>query len=728
MGFLRKLIATSSVAGLAFTGTIASTSGYAQSNSEPSRTAGGVLLEEVLVTVRKKAAAESLQGVAVAATVFGADQLDALFVKSIGDLTTLAPNVQFRDAGSQRAVQNFFIRGMGLTGSAPSDEPTVGIVQDGVYWGVNYGANPDLYDLESIEILRGPQGTLFGRNVTAGAVNLTTKRAGYETTYGAEMLAGTDERFDVAGHVGGALIEDKLAGRLSVQSRTLNDGYVDNRVSGNKFGELKSWVARGSLLWDVADNFDVTLMVESYSDDSDPSVPFGVETEGTLASARGYVQPDDDWDVALDVEGHAKTDVNFYMLEANWEVGNGVVTSISGYRDVDNDVQMDTDGTEFQLFDVGFQMKQHQFSEELRYASNFSEVFDLTVGLYYFTQKWDYGEQRRFVDGSNLVASSSTLKHDSSAAFATLDYHINESWTLNVGGRYSMEKKKAITAPFGSCDFYQPTNCTFGDSDDKDWSNFSPSTSLTYNLDDDSIIYGSYSRGFRSGGFTLRGSALTDPYDEEVVDAFEVGTKTTLNDGKIRLNVAAFYNEYGDLQRSTIDPATALATTRNAAEATIWGLELELTALLSDGIVLGVYYGYTDPSYEKYDGFDTDGDGIPNPEAKNLDFARVPKNEGTVSLTYETLTYDWGSVISNARYSYSDGYYLDDQNTFEVNSQELVKASVQWVSPSSQWTVALVGNNLTDEKYFSSGFVTSISRWGFANMPRNYAIDMAYQF
>jgi iron complex outermembrane receptor protein len=723
-----KKLNVASVIGLLVSGSTLAV--YADEAASPAegRRAGNLILEEVVVTSRKKAVAESLQNISVAASAYGGDQLDALFVRDLRALSDMIPNTELKDSGTLAGAQNYFIRGMGLNGSVPSDEPTVGVIQDGIYWGVNYGASPEAYDLESIEVLRGPQGTLFGRNVTGGAVNIRSARADYETTYGFKLSAGSFGRFDAAAHLGGTLIDETLAGRISYQSRNQNDGYVDNLVTGNKFGEQESSIFRGSLRWDVLENLDVTVIAEHYEDDSDSGVAYGIDAPGTPSDALGFVAPDDDWDIKLDTEGFSEAETDLFVIDTTWDIGHGLVTSITGYRAVEYSTYADFDGTDIPLLNMQFNMDQDQLSQEIRYASTFSDNFDFTVGLYYFTQDWEYSDQRWVFAQDIFVATRSLLENDTTALFASLDYHINESWTVNIGGRYTQEEKDAEAAPLGFCDFDNPDVCTFTQADDEDWTSFSPALSATYRISADSIVYASYNAGFRSGGFNLRGG-LSSPYGEETVDAFEMGYKSDFLDNRVRLNAATFYNEYQDLQRTAVIPETIIQTTRNAAEATIQGLELELTVQLTEGLILNMVYGYTDASYDEFNGFDLDGDNIPDPEAKNLDFAQVAENNGMIAFTYETQMFDWGSIVSNVRYSFSDGYFIEERNNpnLEQGSYSIVNASVQWVSPDAKWTMALIGSNLTDEKYYGSGFDTGLSHVVFGNRPRAWAVEVAYR-
>ncbi|MEQ8835807.1 MAG: TonB-dependent receptor, partial [Lacipirellulaceae bacterium] len=381
---------------------------------------------------------------------------------------------------------------------------------------------------------------------------------------------------------------------------------------------------------------------------------------------------------------------------------------------------------------------QEQISQEIRYASTFSDSYWFTVGAYSFDQSWDFTEQRNEIVNVNTKAK---LDHTSMALFADLDYDLSDALVLNLGGRFTKEEKTAATAAFGpplapgavlTPGFCDPDadivmNCIFGPDESKEWTNFSPKLSLSYRLNRDSLIYGILTRGFRSGGFAMRGAPLAPAYDEEIVDAFELGYKADLFEKRLRVNGAFFYNKYDDLQRTVVDPVTILQTTLNAAQATIVGLELEVVAMLSDDLVLNFNYGHTDASYDAFDNFDIDGDGIVDPEAVDLDFARVPENQYSVALTHEKDVDGLGTLMSRISYSYTDERALDDNNFINVSSYEDLSASIRLMDAKGRWSVALFGKNLTDEEVFTWGLnVLGGLAWGGA--PRTWGVELAYEY
>lgn len=707
------------------------------------------LMEEVVVSARKKAAGESVQDTPIAMSAFGSDQFEAVFADDVGDLGFLMPNVELKQAG-QVGVQNFTVRGMGVSGTTPSDSPAVGIFQNGVFWGTNYGGLLDTFDIESIEVLRGPQGTLFGRNVTAGAVVIKTKRPTNEFGFDAEIVAGNYGRKDFSVAVEGALIDDKLAGRLVVLDRSL-DGYYNNVFTGNDFGESDTTLVRGTLVFTPSEELDLTVILEDYAEDGSSQAAVGIEVPGNLPYTQvGFRQPSNWWDIRLDNPGRAKNDIQSATFEFNYKLDSGVITGVTGYRDVEIDHNTDFDGSEFSGFNRSIYMEQDQLSQELRFASSFSQTFEYTVGLYYYQAEQDYREGRDINNHSVVFAAGSHLDQRSWAAFGEMDFDLTTDLTLTVGGRYTQEDIEAQAVAWGTCpldtnianpqrirDLSLP--CDLGDKKDADWSDFSPKLGVNYQLNEQQMAYASATRGFRSGGYSMRGIDISNvpAFDAEQVTAYEVGYKGDLLDEKLRLNAAVYYNKYDDLQRTILVPTTdgsgVAQSTGNAAKATIQGLELDVVFQLTDALVLTAAYGYTDASFDSYQGFDVNGGGydpvVDAALAKDLDFTRVPKETYSASATYEFVLDDLGSLALRLAASKTGSMYFDDVNAILEPSYTLWDASATFTDSSEHWTLALFGKNLTEEEYsFWGSSLGALGQNRFVGPPRTVGLKVAYHY
>lgn len=712
-------------------------------------TATSSFMEEVVVSARKKAVGESVQDTPMAVSAYGERQFKAVFADNLSDLGKLAPNVEMKPA-SNVGVQNFTIRGMGVSGTTPSDSPAVGVFQNGMFWGTNYGSLLDTFDIESVEILRGPQGTLFGRNVTGGAVVVKTKRPTQEFGFSAEAQLGSYGRKDFSAAVEGGL-SDTLAARLVVLDRGY-DGYYTNTVTGKDYGRSETTLIRASLLFSPSESFDATLILEDYDETGHSVAAIGIEVPGNLPYTEvGFRQPNDWWDIRLDNPGEAENEVGSAVLEINWVLSHGTMTSITGYRDVLVNHYTDFDGSEYSGFNRALYMDQDQLSEELRFASSFSDQYEFTLGAYYFQQEQNYREGRDLgtsgVPHNLNFAAGSHLDQRSWALFGELDINITETLTATLGGRYTSETIEAQTVPFGSC----PLNsslpplvrirdfslfCDLGPTDKESWSDFSPKLGVSWAPSDNQLLYSTLTKGFRSGGFSMRGNNLLPPFDSEEVLAFDAGYKTDLLDNSLRINAAVFFNDYSDLQRTVMVPDGASGVTQstgNAAEATIQGLELELTYQALESLVFTLSYGYTDASFDEYLGFDVDGVvGITAADAaiaKNLDFTRVPKNTYSGSINYTSELGSAGDIDWRLAFNRTDKIYFDDKNTIEEPAYTVWDASASYRSYEQQWEISVFAKNLTNEEYAYWGSnLGTLGENRFAGAPRTVGLRVGYEY
>jgi iron complex outermembrane receptor protein len=689
------------------------------------------LMEEVLVTARKRATSEAAMDAPLAISAFTAKQFKAVFADNLDDLGRLAPSVGLKPT-SQVGGQNYTIRGMGVSGTTPSDEPAVGIIQDGIYWGVNYGAALDTFDIESVEILRGPQGTLFGRNVTGGAVLVRTARPNPNGDLGfaVENVIGDYGRHDVSARLQGPLIEHKLAAKIAVLDHNL-DGYFRNLETGRPFGASHSRVVRGTLVATPVEHFDATLILERYRQDGDSVAAVGVEVPGNLPYRDGFRQPGNLWDIRLDNPGTSTMEVNSGVLELNAEVLQGVVTSIAGTRDVGIANTTDYDGSQFSYFNQSIGFKQKQISEELRYASKFSGRTNFTAGVYYFKQDYTHTEGRDLNKHRTVTLTRAHLDQKSYAAFSEVDIQLGEKWTATLGGRYTRETKQAKSVPFtpaaticadGSIYGYDNCNFRYGATGEHTWSDFSPKAVIRYKLVRDQLLYASVTRGFRSGGYSLRGNPIFEPFDAEQVTASEVGYKGDLLSRRLRLNAAVYSNKYKDLQRTVlgVDPVFGVVqSTFNVADATIQGLELDLVAQATDHLVLTAGYGYTNATYDST---------VPGFDARN-DFVRVPKNTFNASAVYDLALNGIGDLSFRASTMYTGSQFFNDANTVSESGYTLVDASINYTSTDRHWTAALFGKNLGNEKYsYWGSTLGALGANRFVGAPHTFGLRVGYEY
>ncbi len=674
-------------------------------------------LDTIYVIARKRSSSEALQRTPISATALGAEQLGSPLILDLTDVGRLAPGASLQPAGSQKGAQNFNIRGMGVSGTTPSDEPSVGIFQDGIYWGSNYGALNDLFDVERVEILRGPQGTLFGRNVTGGAVIVRSARPNDDFEVRASAGYGSHNSILASGSINGPIADGVVSGRLAVQYKEDDGGYT-NAFTDKDYGANRSWIIRPSLKFQASDDLDVTLIGEYYSLEGDPGATRADLVPGTAPASLGYVEPDDYYSVSLETRGLNDVEIYMGVAEINWEMGPGVLTSITGYREVSTRTLTDFDGTPFSLFTIGITQDQEQFSTELRYAGELADWLDFTAGFYYFDQKFEYSEARNVFDGAVLVASKSFLKNDSYGFFGEVDVELTDGLTLTAGLRYTEEEKTARNAPFGFCSF-DLSSCTISDPQTVKDSNLSPKVLVSYQISDKQLLFGSYTRGFRSGGFALRGTPIIDPYRAETVDAFEIGYKGDLFQDRIRLNGSLYYSKYDDLQRNILRADPVLGSVQsvfNAAKATVKGAEIEFTALVADGFKIEALYSFTDTDYDEFEGA---------ADPSSLRFARIPRHLYGITGTYEADLANGGTLIAKAGNSYTGAYFYDDQNLLRQDSYNIVDASLTYMDPDDRFSLTLFGSNLAGAKYAPWGAgLGSLGQIRFLGSPRRIGIRL----
>jgi iron complex outermembrane receptor protein len=447
--------------------------------------------------------------------------------------------------------------------------------------------------------------------------------------------------------------------------------------------------------------------------------------------------------VLTDGEGKATIRVDSATVEANLRLGNGLLTSVTGYRDVFESSYADFDGTNFPLVLLAVRFNAEQFSQELRYAGNVADWLSFTVGAYYFDIEHGHREGRSLFNGALVSSFGNGARQKSKAIFGEADIKLPYGVTLTMGGRYTDENVSARQRPFSLGCPLPPTGanryrvltlpCDLGPEEALEFDDFSPKVGVSWKPGDDHLLYGTVSTGFRSGGFSLRGSALTPPFGEEEVTAYELGYKGALLDDRLRLNLALFRNDYEDLQRTIVffsPQFGSLQITGNAASARIQGGEVEIVAEPFPGFVLTGAYGYTDADFKSFVGLDVTGDGVPDPElAAELDFVQVPKHSGSASANY-TLPVT-KKIMADLRIAmtFQSGYWFDDLNTFWEPGYAKFDASLTLRDDDDGWKAALFVRNIGNEQFGYWGSSNAvIGRLVFPTPPRTYGLQLSYSY
>ena len=676
----------------------------------------------IVVTGTKTQNVENVQDVALAVTAFNADTLEAFKIRDIQGLQFQAPNVSLDQIGTSRGTANFSIRGLGINSSIPSIDPTVGVFVDGVYLGINGGVVFDLFDLDSVEILRGPQGVLFGRNVTGGAVVLNTGNPTEEFT--GKIRAAVDgplvdggrggANYTASAVVSGPLVEDKLLFKLGAYYNN-DKGYFTNLFDGSNHGAAETYILRGALEGRFGD-----LMIRGKID------YFDSEGDGPSGQNRAIFDRET-FDFSIDEPGSYNTEIWTGSITAELDIGPGRLTNIFGYRDYSAATRGDIDATPVFLFHSNALNTQEQYSNELRYAIS-TDRLDLTVGGFWFDQTIDYDESRELRRDLPPAAQPPVFfgggrqDHEVIGVFANAQWEFIDNLSLIAGVRWNQETKDAAvtyilprapcsvvagTCPTGTQPF-DPATETDGFTDKVRFRNLSPKVGLQYEFAN-SQVYGHWSRGFRSGGYNFRitnvavfnrAFAATGDlfFDEEQVDSFELGGKFQTMDGTFTLNVAGYLTKVSDMQREVnlADPgAGVVQNILNTADATIAGFEAEGRVRLSDSLIFTANIGLINDTYDEIL-FDISGDGVINDADFDLRIPRIPQVTWGMGLIHELLLGD-SEILTRVNYQYRDEFAYTDDNLGWIQDISNLEANVTWVTPIDGFSLSVYGRNLFDE-------------------------------
>jgi iron complex outermembrane receptor protein len=622
--------------------------------------AADVASESIIVTATKRAGGVDVQDVPIAMTAYDSAQLDARYVRDLQDLSGSMPNVQLADVGTARGVANFSIRGLGINSSIPSVDPTVGVFVDGMYLGITSGVVLDMFDLDGVEVLRGPQGLLFGRNVTGGAVLLrTTAPSKDKVTVDAKASVETGLDYRGMASVSGPVDPD---GKVAVKVAgyyNKDEGWFKNDLTGANIGGSETWMMRPAVSVDITNSLSTILRLEhgQILGDNPPSQNHAISDRHTF-------------DVDIDNPGYSDAKWDQAISETNWRlpVAKGVVTNIAGYRRFFSKTGNDIDSLPISVFDARSITNQEQFSDELRFSGTFEQNLDVTAGLYYLKQSLGYEEERKLFSAYVPVVTAipalalngirpATLTGGGDqdqwtwAAFSQFDMHFTPTFTFNAGVRYTYENKDAqintlavnaappTVTPFnggagcsitanggdGSCvfgpnlsDIPDPLHAAlvaggagpfFSFTNSHNWHNVDAKLGFQWQPEDAVQFYGFWTSGFRSGGYNFRISPTTvagfdqspGPTNPEKVDDYELGVKYSDPDGRYRLDLGGYYTKINDMQREVNlpGPLGVAQFIRNTANATIAGFEGEGQYKITDALLMTGFVGYTDANYDK---------------------------------------------------------------------------------------------------------------------------------
>jgi iron complex outermembrane receptor protein len=700
---------------------ILAAAGGASAQEEPAedqrRSSSDLLMEEVTVTARKRLEGE--QEVPLSISAFSSEQIEALKVRTLQSLTVGMPNVAMDDIATARGVANFSIRGLGLNSSIPGIDPTVGVFVDGVYLGSTAGTVIDMFDIETIEVLRGPQGTLFGRNVTGGAVLINSKQPtdDFEASFRAAVDGNPDGDGGLNYYIMGALsggLTDTLSARISLYHNE-DKGWHVNLFDGSDHGAASSTIFRPVVVWQPSEDLRLILRWEHTESDGDgPSAQSHTNGLGQPGFFTNFER--DSFDFAIDEPGFIDFELDHLSLQLDWDVapGNGTITNIFGWREYFHETYADIDAQTVWLFHSGTINDYEQFSNELRYNGTFGRA-NVTAGVYWFSSDLSYSESRE-LGGVATGGAAPLLTQDggglldveSRAVFGAVDYDLNDAWTLNAGLRYTSEDKDAQISILTlntnrPCVVYEGS-CTYHFVDGDDWDAWSGKLGFTYRLNDDRRLYAHWSRSHRSGGYNMRNTAVDvvnlgpGPFDQETVDSYEIGYKSEL--GNLgQFNAAVFYTTIDDMQREVnrADPiAGVVQVIRNTSDAEIYGAELDGTFAIGADTVLLASLGWVDPSYTAVR-FDLNSDGVIDEKDKALKLPRAAEWTYSIGVNHDWFFDSGSSLTGRISFAYRDDAFYTDSNLGYLLSQEILDAGLDYRTSDGRWIFSLYGRNLLDD-------------------------------
>jgi len=751
------------------------------------------ILEEVIVTAQKRE--ENLLDVPVSVIVVPSEKIVDADITSIEELQTYVPNLTVTDSALGPRLH---IRGVS-SGINQGFEQSVGVYVDGIYRGRSLQSRMALVDIERVEVLRGPQSILFGKNSIAGALNILTKKPEDSLDMGVTGLYSWDfDQREISAFVTGPLT-GTLDGRLTAYARNV-DGYMENLLLGRDEPKREERMVRGQFGWNPTDNLDINLKAELASYDVSGE---GSEIISDRAAQAGpfigmnYAQIlilfGQDPVVANNYRDRKRTsngdelknDTEEYVLTANYHYPGGVtMTSTTGYSAYDSKELCDCDFTGGKVFNVDFDEKFDQFSQELRFLSPGGETLDWIAGVYYQNSNLHFHDSINvaadsvlvpIVDGlggpgaGGLIADTAVPRYfnqdtDLMSAFGQLTWNVSDRWYLTFGGRISKEKKQAdrtlsiatidgaplpdATAPYTRGLYANLFNITeHALQGHRSVTRFMPSLQVQFDITDNSMTYFSVSRGNKSGGYDARSNNPPSnggsfEFEDEDATSYEVGAKTLFNGGATELNFAVYYMNYDNLQSSAFDGVLGF-NVGNAAKAVAKGVELDGRWRVTDHLMLTGSLAFTHFEYKKYFGECYYGQVPDAPDGINCDYrgrtnVLTPDYSGVLSANYRRPIGDgleWGLT---ADLLFSDKY-LTSSNLDPLQVQDSytkLNARLSIGSKSGRWEVALVGKNLTDEPIINLSADVPLAGGTFGTpgfsagyeQPRSVAIQAIFRY
>jgi len=726
---------------------------------------GGFALEEVVVTARKRE--ESLQDTPISITAFGSADLEARQLTSIHQISESTPNLIFDPSSTgsgSSAASSATIRGVGQGDFTLNTDPAVGIYVDGVYLTRSIGGLVNLLDIERVEVLRGPQGTLFGKNTIGGAINITTIKPNENYEGRAEVTIGRFDQRD--GMVTFNIpLTDNLYSRTSLVMRN-KDGYMD-RADGQEVADTDSQSGRVALRWLPTDNLEIDFSVDATKERQGsaaatllavdeaaglfPSIHNNFIVPGGACAAPSPIGnpqcynsqwvPNDKYFSNSGLDSRSDLDVFGASSTVTWDLDVVTLKSISSYREISSRSNLDFDHSPISIFDIRVSQDVDTFSQEFQVlGTSLDDRLNWIVGAYYSIEDGDHIEN--ITTPPFTFQSGGGVENESLAFFSQATFDITDKLSITAGIRYTDDTREFTPDSYIISSVPLPSpplppapppgarilpNAAFETTTD----DVNPMFNISYAWTDNLNVYFTFSEGYKGGGFTQR---IIDPlpappsFEPEVVKMYEVGSKFTGLDNRLRLNFALFHSDYSDIQVLGRVPGSAGAETTNAGEADIDGFEIDMTYLPVEDLLIQAGVGYLDGDYTSLGanvvGISPD-DALPKTPQWTL--------SASISYTYHineqfdiTPRIDWSyrSEVANLATAGTDSFASQD-------SYDLVNASIALTTTDNKWKLVLSGKNLGDERYVYSGEGIEPfygAAYGLFAPPRTWSLLLGYSW
>jgi iron complex outermembrane receptor protein len=677
--------------------------------------AGPVRLEEVFVTVQKRT--DRLLDVPISIASLSAEELEQGVVVGLFDLSTIMPGVRIDHYG---AYAQPTIRGIGTQDvQGPGANANVAIYVDGYYMPSQAGNIFEFANVSRVEVLKGPQGTLFGQNATGGAIVVTTPEPSFEPTGWLSVGAGSfdDQHAKFYGSMG---FGERVAADLSLYYRK-SDSYFDNISTGEPTAPIENTAVRSKVLFEPSDATKFVLTLE-YTDINDATGlaentinpiaafyhdVFAVPMEATLEPYK----------TSLNAQSRANPVTKVGGVTGTFDLGSGLtLTSLSQYRDQDASIRGDLDGTTIQFWQIEFDETEKTFTQELNLSRSGEGRLDWVTGLFYYNDDGRlrfraYNDYFNSGTQTNALASDVTVKTESIAAFADGTYRAADDVWLTAGLRYTSEKKsidsEGLVAPFP----------VFAGS--KSWDEVTPRISARWALSPNANLYGSISRGFMSGNYSYTSVGPQEPVDPEQATQYEAGYKFA--HGGLAFDTAAFYINYQDLQVFRFADDCGCFRLDSAPKAEVYGAEAHVAAPLGDRLTVNAGIAYTHARYDRYNGSGLTGQPVIPP---NYGYEQLPTDFDGGEMIRAP---DWAGNLG-LNYYYTSRVPLMPANQRSQDAYGLLSLRGSWTNPSGAWTMSVYGNNVTDEQYkiFSAAFFLGNNY--ILGAPASWGAQLDYRF